>query len=87
MPPPDQYVEVLSRLSVSFIGFVDERSLGHFGMSVEHTPGRLHRESSRSLLPLVLFAGQCHERFAQRYAELLKYRQEQFEVDRLERSV
>jgi hypothetical protein len=41
-------------------------------MPIGHTPGRLQRESTRRSLPLVLFAGECHERLAQLDTELLE---------------
>jgi hypothetical protein len=87
MLPPDRGVELLSRLGVSFIGFVYERSLGRFSMPIRHTPGRLQRESWRRWQPLVLLAGECHERLAQSDTELLEHRHQQFEIDCLERPV
>jgi hypothetical protein len=76
MLPPDEGVELRSRLGVSFIGFVYERSLGRFSMPVGQPPGGSQRESSRRPLPLVLFTRECHEWLAQRDTELFEDRHE-----------
>ncbi len=84
---PDESVELFTRLGVSFVRFIYERGASPICVPVRHAPCRLQRECTRLSLPLVLFAGEGHERFAQRDTELLQDRHQQFEVDRLERPV
>jgi len=87
MLSPDQGIELCSRLGVSFIGLVYERSLDCFSVPIGHAPGRLQRESSRRSLTFVLFARECHEGLAELDAELLEDWHEQFEVDNFDRSI